>query len=175
MSNQSRVREFHERFDQPIRTVPELPSEDERNLRYDLLEEEWREYIEAESEHDIVAIADALADMVYIIYGTAITYGINLDAVIGEVHRSNMTKVNPTTGKADYREDGKVEKPDTYEPANIAGVLYEQVRKTIERASEDLCRASRDGAGTAELEVRLNELDRLNWSLAALGHEIAHT
>ena len=92
-----------------------------RQLRVDLLGEEWGEYVQAENDSDIVNIADALADMAYIIYGTAAHYGIDLDAVIAEVHRSNMTKV--VDGKVIKREDGKILKPDTYQAPDIPLVL----------------------------------------------------
>ena len=115
--------EFHHTFNSDIAEYPAtLPNEAVRHLRIDLLEEEFDEYCEAEGDNDIVGIADALADIVYIAFGTAVAYGINLNAVLHEVHRSNMSKV-PEDGKILYREDGKILKPDTYSPPNIAAVL----------------------------------------------------
>jgi len=75
----------------------------------------------AELEHDIVEIADALADIIYIACGTAVSYGIPLDKVFEEVHRSNMAKL--VDGKPLKREDGKVIKPVGWTAPDIAGVL----------------------------------------------------
>ena len=87
------VREFHETYGLPIADRQAfLPDEDERLLRYSLLREEWREYQDAEEADSVIEIADALGDMVCVIYGTALSYGIDLDAVVAEIHRSNMTK-----------------------------------------------------------------------------------
>lgn len=90
-------------------------------LRKNLLEEEFNEYLEAIGQEDVVAIADALGDMLYIIYGTARVYGIPLDDVVAEIHRSNMTKV--VGGAVLRREDGKVMKPPTYDPPNLREVM----------------------------------------------------
>lgn len=115
------IRTMMEAFGQTVRTFPELTgiSTDERQLRRTLLHEEYNEYTVAEAEGDLVEIADALADMTVIIFGTANAYGIDLPAVLGEVMRSNMSKVNPKTGKVDRREDGKILKGDTYLPPMI--------------------------------------------------------
>jgi predicted HAD superfamily Cof-like phosphohydrolase len=94
-----------------------------RDLRQALLTEEYQEYLDAETNLDLVEIADALADMVYIIYGTAWTYGIPLDAVIQEVHRSNMTKIDPNTGTVLRRADGKILKPVSFSPPDIPSIL----------------------------------------------------
>lgn len=95
------VAEFHRHFGLPARTVPveHLPPV-EVGLRRRLLAEEFQEYLTAVETGDVVAVADALADMVYVVYGTALHYGIDLDAVLAEVHRSNMTKTAHDGGKA---------------------------------------------------------------------------
>ena len=93
----------------------------ERELRGRLLTEEFKEYIEAEVDNDIVEIADALADIIYIVCGTALSYGIPLNKVFKEVHRSNMAKL--VDGKALYREDGKVKKPEGWTPPDITSIL----------------------------------------------------
>lgn len=115
------VGEFHRRFGLPTRTVPldELPPA-EVELRHRLLAEEFGEYETALKTGGVLPIADALADMVYVIYGTALHYGINLDAVLAEVHRSNMTK----TG----HDGGKAIKGPGYQPPDIAAVLHAQHR-----------------------------------------------
>lgn len=113
------VGEFHRHFGLPARTQPvdRLPQA-EVDLRRRLLTEEYREYLAAADASDLASVADALADMVYVIYGTALHYGIDLDAVLAEVHRSNMTK----TG----HDGGKAVKGPGYQPPDIAAVLDAQ-------------------------------------------------
>lgn len=115
------VLEFHQHFGLPARTIPvdRLPDA-EVELRRQLLSEEFTEYLAAAGNGDIVAVADALADMVYVIYGTALHYGIDLDAVLAEVHRANMTKTGHNGGKA-------VKGPG-YQPPDIPAVLLAQHR-----------------------------------------------
>jgi len=115
------VKEFHIAFGQRVAEKPELPDMEERELRGKLLTEEFREYIEAENDNDIVEIADALADIIYIACGTALSYGIPLDKVFKEVHRSNMAKL--VDGKVLRREDGKIMKPEGWTPPDIASIL----------------------------------------------------
>lgn len=91
------VRDFHKKFKQTISDKPELPNDTGvAMMRIGLLEEEFNEYLDAEDKNDLVEIADALGDMIYIIAGTALVYGIPLDRVFREIHESNMTK-DPTT------------------------------------------------------------------------------
>lgn len=116
------VRQFHEAFGVPVQDEPALPHNDRRSLRRNLLREEYREYTESELANDLIGIADALADMAYIIYGTALEYGIDLDAVLAEVHRSNMAKLGHG-GKAIRRADGKILKPAGWTPPDIAGAM----------------------------------------------------
>ena len=122
MSFYTDVKDFHRAFGQRIGEVPAVPeSIDERELRMSLLEEEFNEYFDAEENADIVEIADALADIIYIACGTAVSYGIPLDKVFEEVHRSNMAKL--VDGKVLRRADGKVQKPEGWTPPDIAGIL----------------------------------------------------
>lgn len=118
------VREFHETFGCDIAPNGYLGfgSDKLRQLRLDLLVEEVEEYEDASDVEDIVEVADALADMVYIIYGTALSYGIDLDAVLDEVHASNMSKLT-ADGKVLMREDGKILKSDGFFRPDIARVL----------------------------------------------------
>jgi predicted HAD superfamily Cof-like phosphohydrolase len=116
------VREFHEKFGLPIRDTPDPCSDDERYLREGLIREEFSEYMEASYDADIIGIADALADLAYVVYGAALTHGIDLDAVLAEVHRSNMAKLQ-ADGSVRRRADGKVLKPEGWTPPNIAEVL----------------------------------------------------
>lgn len=122
MSNMFKdVMDFHKAFGQKVGDKPELPDINERGLRMKLLREEFEEYMEAEEENDLVEIADALADLIYIACGTAVSYGIPLDEIYDEVHRSNMSKL--VDGKPIYREDGKVMKPEGWSPPDIKGIL----------------------------------------------------
>jgi predicted HAD superfamily Cof-like phosphohydrolase len=95
-------------------------------LRVELLREEVDELAKAAREVDIVEIADALADIVYVAYGSAVTYGIDLDAVLTEVHRSNMSKLD-RLGRPVFRADGKVAKSELYTPPDVRRVLHEQL------------------------------------------------
>lgn len=134
------VRDFHRTFRLPVRDEPFVPDTLERGLRVRLQQEETDELATASIQGDVVGVADALADIVYIAYGTAAVYGIDLDAVLGEVHRSNMEKLpscdwchgsrsdcSPCggTGKGSpvYRADGKVLKPEGWRPPDIGKVL----------------------------------------------------
>jgi predicted HAD superfamily Cof-like phosphohydrolase len=99
-----------------------VPVVQRRVLRIKLINEEALEFEQASRSGDIVEVADALGDLLYVVYGAALEWGIPLDAVFTEIHRSNMTKVWPD-GTVHYREDGKVLKPPSYSPANIAAVL----------------------------------------------------
>jgi predicted HAD superfamily Cof-like phosphohydrolase len=118
------LREFHTAF--KLHMQDELGLDDVPDdllwLRFKLLAEEVNEYAEAALDRDLVKIADALADIVYVAYGTALTVGINLDKVIAEIHRSNMTKLDEN-GQALLRADGKVLKSHLYERPNIKAAL----------------------------------------------------
>lgn len=116
------VREFHEAFDLPISDVPGFPDQKCRDLRRDLLAEEYNEFIDAEIDGDFIEVADALGDMIYIIAGTALAYGIDLDVVFAEIHRSNMDKLFPD-GSVLRRGDGKVLKPPAWTAPDIATAL----------------------------------------------------
>jgi predicted HAD superfamily Cof-like phosphohydrolase len=115
------VREFHETYDCALRAVP-VATPLEVDMRIKLLREEVQEYVDAVAAADVVEVADALADIVYVAYGAALTHGIDLDAVLAEVHRSNMSKLG-ADGKPIYREDGKVLKGPNYFQPDVAGVL----------------------------------------------------
>jgi predicted HAD superfamily Cof-like phosphohydrolase len=117
---------FHETFDLPRQAMPNIEiAESLAKLRTALLKEEVSELIDAVNDSDIVALADALADIVYVAYGTAVTYGIDLDRVLHEVHRSNMSKLGKD-GEPIFRADGKVVKSSQYRPPDVAGVLKSQ-------------------------------------------------
>jgi predicted HAD superfamily Cof-like phosphohydrolase len=116
----AQVREFHETFGLPIGSRPALPAEGERDLRWNLLAEEFDELGAAEASDDLVEIADALGDMVCVIYGTALSYGIDLDAVVAEIHRSNMTKSRDESVEYPAK---NVRKMAGYTPPDIAAAI----------------------------------------------------
>ncbi|MGH8901959.1 MAG: MazG nucleotide pyrophosphohydrolase domain-containing protein [Egibacteraceae bacterium] len=117
------VAAFHVAFDLPRQNRPSIDIDESlAKLRIALLQEELDEFVAAVAARDLVGIADALADIVYVTYGTAVTYGIDLDLVLGEVHRANMSKLEGD-GRPLKREDGKVIKSDRYSPPDVAAVL----------------------------------------------------
>lgn len=123
----AQVLEFHEAFDLPREPRPTARVGDVlATLRVSLLREETEEFAVATEQRDVIAIADALADVVYVAYGAAVTYGIDLDAVIAEVHRSNMSKLDEH-GLPVLRDDGKVLKSHRYRPPRVDVVLDGQL------------------------------------------------
>ena len=124
-TNQRLVTEFHEAFGLPVRQTPDDIKADRRILRYDLIKEEFRELDLAMFNSDLVAIADALGDLLYVVYGTAVEYGIDMEPIVAEIHRSNMTKLD-ADGQVLRRNDGKVLKGDNYDPPDLAAVLERQ-------------------------------------------------
>jgi predicted HAD superfamily Cof-like phosphohydrolase len=94
------------------------------NLRFSLMDEENKEYLEAIKNNDMIEVADALGDMLYILFGTIITHGMQdvIDEVFEEIQRSNMSKLG-SDGKPIYREDGKVLKGPNYFKPDIAKIL----------------------------------------------------
>jgi predicted HAD superfamily Cof-like phosphohydrolase len=119
------VHEFHTAFKLGIKNNPTADIGEERNLlRYKLMREENEEYIEAANNNDLVEVADALGDMLYILCGTIIEHGMQdkIDEVFNEIQRSNMSKLGED-GKPIYREDGKVLKGPNYFKPNIETIL----------------------------------------------------
>ena len=114
------VREFHHVFG--LRIADQVGFNLDLPLRTALLHEEYHESLVAGQQQDIVEYADALADMVYVIYGTALSFGIDLDAVLTEVHRSNMSKLGDD-GMPLYKPNGKVAKGPLFSKPDIAQVL----------------------------------------------------
>ena len=118
---------FHWLFNLPRRRTPGLDDipDELLALRVGLIHEEAEEFEVAASSRDLTAMADALADIVYVTYGAAVTLGIDLDDVVAEVHASNLTKLGPD-GQPIMRSDGKVLKPESYEPPDVTRVLKAQ-------------------------------------------------
>jgi len=115
--------EFNNAFDIPKLDAPGLSTDELIELRIKLLVEEVQEYAEAARAGDMVEILDALADIGYILAGTIINHGMQhiYDDSFNEVHRSNMAKL--VDGKVIRREDGKVLKPQDWQPPNLAQFL----------------------------------------------------
>ncbi len=119
------VKEFHKAFGLGFKESPIAKlSEQKLQLRFDLMQEENEEYLEAAKANDLVEVADALGDMLYILCGTIIEHGMQhkIEEVFNEIQRSNMSKLG-ADGKPIYREDGKVMKGPNYFKPNIAKIL----------------------------------------------------
>lgn len=113
-SPHSMVTEFHRHVGATIADVPQLGESTDLD-RCEFIAEEARELREAVTSGDLVGVADALADLAYVVYGAALHFGIDLDAAIAEVHRSNMTK-SPAG-------DGKAVKGPSYSPPELVGIV----------------------------------------------------
>ena len=116
------VEEFHRTYGMPVKDYPILAPRTRAQLRLSLIYEETLEFATAIEEQDIVEVADALGDLIYVVIGAALEYGIPIDSVVEEIHRSNMSKLDEN-GKPIYREDGKVLKGPNYFPPDIKKVL----------------------------------------------------
>jgi predicted HAD superfamily Cof-like phosphohydrolase len=119
------VREFHRAFGLDVRGTPTEVSPRLAAHRGELLAEEAAEVAEVSVSGPLDRLAHELADVVYVAYGTALVHGIDLDAVIAEIHRSNMTKLGPG-GQVTRRDDGKVLKGEHYEAPDVSAVLRRQ-------------------------------------------------
>lgn len=119
------VKAFHTAFNIGHRSTPKADLGPAKNkLRFDLMKEENQEYFEAAQSNDLVEVADALGDMLYILCGTIIEHGMQdkIEAVFSEIQRSNMSKLG-ADGQPIYREDGKVLKGPHYFKPNIKSIL----------------------------------------------------
>lgn len=129
MKNQlDKVQEFHEMFKLGIEKNPvSILKNDKAALRYELMKEENEEYLEAVENNDLIEVADALGDMLYILCGTILEHGMSdlIETVFDEIHRSNMSKLGKD-GKPVYREDGKVMKGPNYFRPDISKIINEK-------------------------------------------------
>ena len=120
-----KVQQFHEAFGVAVANAPvgAIPAE-LRALRISLLEEELEEYKLASAAGDIVAVADALTDLAYVLFGTYVTHGLQdvADALFDEVQRSNMSKLDQD-GRPIYRDDGKVLKSAQFSAPDLGAIL----------------------------------------------------
>ena len=113
MTNFQKVKVFMETFGQEVKTKSSLSSEKINSLRLSLIQEELDELNKAIQDKDIVEVADALTDILYVTYGAGHAFGIDLDQCFNEVQNSNMSKLGDD-GKPIYNENGKVMKGPNY-------------------------------------------------------------
>ena len=113
MTNFDKVGIFMKTFGQEVKNQPAFSSEKINNLRYDLIKEELAELKDAMKKKDLLEVADALTDILYVTYGAGHAFGIDLDKCFEEVQNSNMSKLDEN-GKPIYNESGKVMKGPNY-------------------------------------------------------------
>ena len=116
MTNFEKVKQFMQTFGQEVKTKASFSDEKTNQLRLDLISEELEELKNAMESKDLLEVADALTDILYVTYGAGHAFGINLDKCFDEVQNSNMSKLG-SDGKPIYNESGKVMKgPDYFKP-----------------------------------------------------------
>ena len=113
MTNFQKVKNFMKTFGQEVKSRPSFSTEKINNLRIDLIKEELQELTEAMNNKDLLEVADALTDILYVTYGAGHAFGIDLDKCFEEVQNSNMSKLNQD-GKPIYNSEGKVMKGPNY-------------------------------------------------------------
>ena len=113
MTNFQKVKNFMETFGQEVKSRPAFSSDKINILRYNLIKEELDEFKQALDNSDLLEVADALTDILYVTYGAGHAFGINLDACFEEVQNSNMSKLG-SDGKPIYNDQGKVMKGPNY-------------------------------------------------------------
>lgn len=114
------IKELTIAFEATYNVIPQVPNEETKRLRHTLISEEVEETLKAIREDDLTEIADGIADSIVVLLGTAVAYGIDMEPVWNEVHRSNMAKVKDGLIR---RADGKILKPEGWTPPDIEGVL----------------------------------------------------
>ena len=118
MSNFNKVKTFMKTFGQEVKTKPSFSTDKINSLRYDLIKEELDELKVAMENKDLLEVADALTDILYVAYGAGHAFGIDLDKCFDEVQRSNMSKLDEN-GKPIYNEVGKIMKGPKYFKPNL--------------------------------------------------------
>ena len=113
MTNFQKVKNFMETFGQEVKSIPSFSSGKINMLRYNLIKEELDEFKQALDNNDLLEVADALTDILYVTYGAGHAFGINLDACFEEVQNSNMSTLG-SDGKPIYNDQGKVMKGPNY-------------------------------------------------------------
>ena len=122
MSNFNKVKTFMNTYGQEVKNTPEFPDSKIVQLRIDLIQEELNELKEAINNNDIIEVADALTDILYVTYGAGHSFGVDLDSCFNEVQNSNMSKLGDD-GKPIYNESGKVMKGPNYFKPNIKKII----------------------------------------------------
>ena len=122
MSNFNKVKTFMNTYGQEIRDKASFPDKKIVQLRIDLIQEELNELKEAITSNDIIEVADALTDILYVTYGAGHSFGINLDKCFDEVQDSNMSKLDENKQPI-YSENGKVMKGPNYYPPNLKKII----------------------------------------------------
>ena len=122
MSNFNKVKAFMNTYGQNIKEKASFPEDSIVQLRVDLIEEELNELKEAIKNNDIVEVADALTDILYVTYGAGHSFGVNLDKCFDEVQRSNMSKLGED-GNPIYNDSGKVMKGPNYSPPDLKKII----------------------------------------------------
>ena len=122
MSNFKKVKTFMKTFGQEVKTKPSFSTDKINSLRYDLIEEELEELKIAMKNKDLLEVADALTDILYVTYGAGHAFGIDLDQCFDEVQNSNMSKLDEN-GKPIYNEAGKIMKGPKYFKPNLKKFL----------------------------------------------------
>ena len=125
MSNFSKVGTFMKTFGQEVKDKPAFSTDKINKLRLDLIKEELSELTEAMNNKDLLEVADALTDILYVTYGAGHAFGINLDKCFEEVQNSNMSKLGED-GKPIYNEFGKVMKGPNYFKPNLEKLINER-------------------------------------------------
>ena len=123
MSNFSKVGTFMKTFGQEVKTNPSFSTDKINKLRIDLIKEELNELTEAMNNRDLVEVADALTDLLYVTYGAGHAFGIDLDKCFEEVQNSNMSKLDEN-GKPIYNEAGKVMKGPNYFKPDLTKFVF---------------------------------------------------
>ena len=122
MSNFNKVKAFMNTYGQDVKEKASFPEDSIVQLRVDLIEEELNELKEAIKNNDIVEVADALTDILYVTYGAGHSFGVNLDKCFDEVQRSNMSKLGED-GNPIYNDSGKVMKGPNYSIPDLKKII----------------------------------------------------
>lgn len=130
---QALVTEFHTAFGAPAAFQPTLIPDERGGLRGKLIAEELNEYLDAVIAGDLIEIADALGDLAYVVYGSAVEHGIDLDPIVARIHESNMSKLDENGQTVPHPTiPGKIGKSDRYQPPTDA------IRAELERQGTSL-------------------------------------
>lgn len=126
------VTAFHKACGTEDPQEPQWPSEEKQRLRERLIKEEFMEvadeifyYVADQTTDRYARLAGELVDLLYVTIGTMLSYGMPIKDVWDAKHKSNMAKVDPETGKVKRREDGKILKPDGWQPADVYGAIFD--------------------------------------------------